>query len=59
LNFDRIWSLQPEIVKLDRSFAIKAADDPSARRLLPAACCLLPAAADRQPDSPSRFAGFA
>ena len=34
-NFDRIWSLQPEIVKLDRSFAISAVDDPSARRLLP------------------------
>lgn len=34
-NFDRIWSLQPEIVKLDRSFAIKSVEDPSARRLLP------------------------
>lgn len=34
-NFDRIWSMQPEIVKLDRSFAIKSVEDPSARRLLP------------------------
>jgi EAL domain-containing protein (putative c-di-GMP-specific phosphodiesterase class I) len=34
-NFDRIWSLQPEIVKLDRSFALKSVEDPSARRLLP------------------------
>jgi hypothetical protein len=34
-NFDRIWSLQPEIVKLDRSFAIQSVDDPAARRLLP------------------------
>jgi EAL domain-containing protein (putative c-di-GMP-specific phosphodiesterase class I) len=34
-NFDRIWELQPEIVKLDRSFAVKSVDDPSARRLLP------------------------
>lgn len=34
-NFDRIWTLRPEIVKLDRSFAVKAAEDPSARRLFP------------------------
>ncbi|WP_026224520.1 sensor domain-containing phosphodiesterase [Methyloversatilis thermotolerans] len=34
-NFDRIWTLQPEIVKLDRSFATKSVEDPSARRLLP------------------------
>lgn len=34
-NFDRIWSMQPEIVKLDRSFAVKSVEDPSARRLLP------------------------
>lgn len=34
-SFDRIGSLQPEIVKLGRSFAIKSVEDPSTRRLLP------------------------
>ncbi|WP_230976831.1 EAL domain-containing protein [Pseudothauera rhizosphaerae] len=34
-NFDRVWRLKPEIVKLDRDFATRAADDEAARRLLP------------------------
>ncbi|WP_168734254.1 EAL domain-containing protein [Pseudothauera nasutitermitis] len=34
-NFDRVWRLKPEIVKLDRDFAVRAADDEAARRLLP------------------------
>ncbi|AVZ80694.1 EAL domain-containing protein [Zoogloeaceae bacteirum Par-f-2] len=34
-NFDRVWRLKPEIVKLDRDFALRAAADESARRLLP------------------------
>ncbi|MBL8472538.1 MAG: EAL domain-containing protein [Rhodocyclaceae bacterium] len=34
-NFDRIWTMQPEIVKLDRSFAKKASEESQARRLLP------------------------
>mgnify|MGYP005848167485 FL=1 len=34
-NFDRVWRLKPEIVKLDRDFAVRAAIDESARRLLP------------------------
>jgi len=34
-NFDRIWRIQPDVVKLDRSFALRAADDDSVRRTLP------------------------
>lgn len=34
-NFDRVWRLKPEIVKLDRDFAVRAATDEGARRLLP------------------------
>ncbi len=34
-NFDRVWRLKPEIVKLDRDFAVRAAEDEGARRLLP------------------------
>jgi len=31
-NFDRIWRLRPDIVKLDRSLIAQAARDPAARR---------------------------
>ena len=31
-NFDRIWRLRPDIVKLDRSMIARAARDPAARR---------------------------
>jgi EAL domain-containing protein (putative c-di-GMP-specific phosphodiesterase class I) len=31
-NFDRIWHLRPDIVKLDRSMIARAARDPAARR---------------------------
>ncbi|HWU84980.1 MAG TPA: EAL domain-containing protein, partial [Rhodocyclaceae bacterium] len=34
-NFDRIWQVAPEIVKLDRRFAIQCEADPRARRMLP------------------------
>jgi EAL domain-containing protein (putative c-di-GMP-specific phosphodiesterase class I) len=34
-NFDRVWQVMPEIVKLDRRFAIQCEADPRARRMLP------------------------
>lgn len=34
-NFDRIWYLEPDVVKLDRSFAQRAAVDDRVRRMLP------------------------
>lgn len=34
-NFDRIWDLEPEFVKLDMSFAARAVSDAKIRRLLP------------------------
>jgi EAL domain-containing protein (putative c-di-GMP-specific phosphodiesterase class I) len=33
-NFDRVWRLQPEIVKLDRSLVVRAALEPQARRVV-------------------------
>lgn len=33
-NFDRVWQLRPEIVKLDRSLVARAAVDPGARRVV-------------------------
>jgi len=33
-NFDRVWRLQPEIVKLDRSLVRRAALEPQARRVV-------------------------
>ena len=33
-NFDRVWRLQPEIVKLDRSLVLRAAVVPQARRVV-------------------------
>lgn len=40
-NFDRIWQLSPEIVKLDRSFALQAEQEIKVRRLLPRIAALL------------------
>ncbi len=40
-NFERIWRIRPDIVKLDRSYAVRAAEDPSARRMLPSIVALL------------------
>jgi EAL domain-containing protein (putative c-di-GMP-specific phosphodiesterase class I) len=40
-NFDRIWTLNPNIVKLDRSFLIKASMEKSIRHLLPGIVSLL------------------
>lgn len=40
-NFDRIWTLRPDIVKLDRSFITKASQDPGIRNLLPGIVTLL------------------
>ncbi len=34
-NFDRLWQLTPDIVKLDRSLIVQAADNSRARRILP------------------------
>lgn len=34
-NFDRIWQVAPEIVKLDRRFAVQCESDARARRMLP------------------------
>lgn len=34
-NFDRVWTVQPDIVKLDRSFAVRMEHDAGARRLMP------------------------
>lgn len=34
-NFDRLWRLTPDIVKLDRSLIHQAATNPRARRILP------------------------
>jgi EAL domain-containing protein (putative c-di-GMP-specific phosphodiesterase class I) len=33
-NFDRVWRLRPEIVKLDRSLVMRAAGDAAARRIV-------------------------
>lgn len=34
-NFDRLWQLTPDIVKLDRSLIVQASDNSRARRILP------------------------
>ncbi len=34
-NFDRLWRLEPDIVKLDRSLIVQAAGDARARKILP------------------------
>lgn len=34
-NFDRVWTVRPEIVKLDRSFAVRMEHDADVRRLMP------------------------
>lgn len=34
-NFDRVWTVKPDIVKLDRSFALRIEHDAGARRLMP------------------------
>lgn len=34
-NFDRLWRLTPDIVKLDRSLIVQAVDNRRARRILP------------------------
>jgi EAL domain-containing protein (putative c-di-GMP-specific phosphodiesterase class I) len=40
-NFDRIWTLQPDIVKLDRSMIAQAGSNPRIRRMMPAMVSLL------------------
>jgi EAL domain-containing protein (putative c-di-GMP-specific phosphodiesterase class I) len=40
-NFDRVWKISPEIVKLDRVFATGAEKDSRIRRLLPRIVALL------------------
>jgi len=34
-NFDRLWQLEPDVVKLDRSLIAEASSNPKARRVLP------------------------
>jgi len=34
-NFERVWRLRPDIVKLDRAMITEAADNPLVRRILP------------------------
>jgi EAL domain-containing protein (putative c-di-GMP-specific phosphodiesterase class I) len=34
-NFDRLWRLSPDLVKLDRSLIVQATVDPRARKILP------------------------
>jgi EAL domain-containing protein (putative c-di-GMP-specific phosphodiesterase class I) len=34
-NFDRLWSLAPDVVKLDRTLILQAISNPMARRILP------------------------
>ncbi|MBI5589253.1 MAG: EAL domain-containing protein [Deltaproteobacteria bacterium] len=40
-NFDRIWTLKPDIVKLDRSMLLRATDRKNIRQLLPGIVSLL------------------
>jgi len=40
-NFDRIWTLRPDIVKLDRSFTVKAVQNRDVRNILPGIVTLL------------------
>jgi EAL domain-containing protein (putative c-di-GMP-specific phosphodiesterase class I) len=40
-NFDRIWSIMPNIVKLDRSLILKAATDVNVQRIIPRITSLL------------------
>ncbi len=40
-NFDRVWAVRPDIVKLDRSMVARGACDPSVRRVMPGIVSLL------------------
>lgn len=40
-NFDRIWRVQPQIVKIDRMSLIQARNNPRVRRVLPSLVALL------------------
>jgi EAL domain-containing protein (putative c-di-GMP-specific phosphodiesterase class I) len=40
-NFDRVWRIKPDIVKLDRSYADRSSSDRAARRMLPSIVSLL------------------
>jgi hypothetical protein len=40
-NFERIWRIRPDIVKLDRSMVEQASEDPLVRRILPGLVSLL------------------
>lgn len=44
-NFDRVWALKPDIVKLDRSMIVRASQNMRARRMLPNLVSLLHEAA--------------
>lgn len=40
-NFDRVWKIRPQIVKLDRSVIVQSVSHPNIRRLLPQMVSLL------------------
>ena len=40
-NFDHVWTLQPDIVKLDRSMTAQAGGNPRVRRMMPVMVSLL------------------
>lgn len=40
-NFDRIWRLKPDIVKLDRSMIVQASSNPQVRKIMPGMVSLL------------------
>jgi EAL domain-containing protein (putative c-di-GMP-specific phosphodiesterase class I) len=40
-NFDRVWNLQPDIVKLDRSMIMRAGHNMRIRRMMPVMVSLL------------------
>ena len=40
-NFDRVWALQPDIVKIDRSMVAQAGRSPRVRRMMPLMVSLL------------------
>lgn len=40
-NFDRVWSMRPDIVKLDRQMLLRASEEPRIRRVMPSMVAML------------------
>jgi EAL domain-containing protein (putative c-di-GMP-specific phosphodiesterase class I) len=40
-NFDRVWSMRPDLVKLDRQMLLRATEEPRIRRVMPAMVSML------------------